>query len=67
MLTAAAPPATPSWNSIKCFSNDNVQDASNLLGIEFVSRIMVPYGPDETKGETYKDAPYSGYAYGVVS
>lgn len=42
-----------------------MKDASNLLGVEFVSRIMVPYGPDESKGETYKDAPYSGYAYGV--
>ena len=49
------------------FSSEHAKHAGNLLGVSFKSRVMVPYGPDESKGDTEQDLPYSGYAFGVVS
>jgi len=52
-------------NNVIEFSSDTAKDASNLLGVSFVSRVMVPYGPDKLTGQADDDTPYRGFAYGV--
>lgn len=48
---------------------DYVKPETNLIGLQFVNRIMVPWGPDyigETATQTKDDTPFRGYGYGIV-
>ena len=51
------------------FNVNDVKDADNLRGLNFVSRFMLPYGPDllSNPPQSGNDHPYKGYGYGVVS
>ena len=52
------------------FNSNKAKDPSNLKGINFVSRFMMPYGPNlygTPPLQTSTDQPYAGYGYGMVS
>ena len=51
------------------FNSNKAKDPSNLKGINFVSRFMMPYGPNlygTPPLQTSADQPYAGYGYGMV-
>ena len=52
------------------FNSNKAKDASNLKDMKFVSRFMMPYGPNlygKPPLQTSSDQPYAGYGYGMVS
>ena len=50
------------------FDSENAKHADNLIDLKFVSRIMLPYGPDlfSEPPQTADDHPWAGYGYGMV-
>jgi hypothetical protein len=50
------------------FDLNDAKDASNLRGLDFIGRFMVPYGPDVLSNppQSNPDFPYAGYGYGMV-
>jgi len=53
------------------FRSANAKAAGNLKDLRFVSRFMVPYGPDifgdGNSPQSPDDRPYRGYGFGMVS
>ena len=51
------------------FDDKDAKHPSNLRGLNFVSRFMLPYGPDTLADppQPGTDPQYRGYGYGMVS
>lgn len=51
------------------FDIADAKSPTNLRGLDFVSRLTVPYGPDiqSNPPQTGSDQPYKGYGFGMVS
>jgi len=51
------------------FSSEHAKPRGNLKDLKFVSRIMVPYGPNlldnSTKLQVAEDRPWRGYGFGI--
>ena len=55
------------------FYTSNTKDATNLIDLKFVSRVMVPYGADiynsdpSSVPQSRDEQPLNGYGFGMVS